>query len=414
MNFKARSLLAFLMVFGVSLFSYRIGQTPLLISDLFLLLWVFFSVLLLRRIEVSLTGILALGWIIVAMISGLALLLSSHSQLNEYEYLLSLARGYFGVILIFVVGPTVRWMGIEEIALSMKRTIMVHTIVVILQAACFYVFRINIIHFVAWLFSDITWIITPNREFSYEYVSGLFAEPAFFGWCICLYMFSLLAINKIIPNNRSRMQYGELMLVGLAAGLSQSFITIALLGLSIVTHIWVNMSNKTRSVQLAIVSFILGILIIGVMLGSSITERNFVNRMDEVLSLTDPSAKDRILGSIEATIFLLSKAPLTGVGLGNIEINLKSISDNFIYKKDLNYDIHLAFLSAMVSTGLIGGLFYILLSFVIFVNRRSRWIGVGLLAVSLAYGGFLNGFIWWIIGVGAMLSHDKFIKKELL
>lgn len=413
-NLRARSIVAFLMVFGVSLFSYRVAQTPILISDLVLLGWVCCAVMLLHKLELSRVGILAMGWLVFALVSGLVLFLYPYSHLDGEEYFISLVRGMLGTTMLFTVGPVIRWFGVEQIALSIRRTIRLHAFVVVLQGICFGLglFGINIIRYASMVFSELTWVFTPTRDFGYEYVSGLFAEPAFFGWCICLYMFSLLALYNIVPNGR--LQYGDLILVGIAASLSQSFVAVALLGMAIVAHLWRTMEIKKNPRRLAGLTLIIGIMIIFIILGHSIVERNFVDRLPHVLSLTDPSARSRLLGSLEATVVLLSKAPFTGVGLGQMETNIVSIRPELLYLGPGEFSVHFTWAAAMISTGLLGGMLYFLMSVLLALNRSARWVGVGLLVVSFSYGGFLNPALWWFFGFGIAVSHQVAINMRNL
>jgi len=404
-----------MMVFGVSLFSYRLWETPITLSDVFLLSWILCCVLALNKLEVNRVGILAVCWLTAALISGLLLSLSPYSQLNGGEYLGSLARGIVCTSILFTAAPVVRWLGITMVGLSIKRTIRIHSLILIIQALGIFLFGFNILKYISIPFWDLTRIIVPiySGISTYELVSGLFAEPAFFGWCMCLYIFTLISFYDYNKSKECHIQYIDFMLVGVAAGLSQSFISVGLVGLALVAHLWANRGDSINPIRLFSAAIPIGLMIIGsISFGGTLVKRNIVERMSNILSLTDYSLRDRIFGSLEAMMTLISNAPITGVGLGNIAASVERISSELMYKAPGNFDLHIAWVSAMVSTGLVGAMFYLLMLVAFAANRRTYWAGIGFLIASLAFGGFLNGCLWWFIGVGTVLLNPM-EKKSL-
>lgn len=102
------SWLLFPLVFGLSLFSFPLGQTPVLASDLALLVWIALGFWHGRKPQPGVVAWSSAGWLAVAAVGGVWLLV--RGSLVPTEFLGSLLRAA-GVAAVWYVGPAIRTVG---------------------------------------------------------------------------------------------------------------------------------------------------------------------------------------------------------------------------------------------------------------------------------------------------------------
>lgn len=207
------------LMFGVSLFSYRVGGTWLLLSDIALVILGVWSLLAVRKVSVSGGGVIACLWLLVAIAGAIALQLISPPYHDPLNVAVGLLRAGFNVALLALLPALLRREGLHTIAYGLRAVIRLHAIALL----------------------GITGIrITIEGSDQIFRPGGLFAEPAWFGWFVALSLFALTSISKV--ERQVYLRWWDYLLILLAAFFSTSIVALLLIGSALVAAYW----NATR------------------------------------------------------------------------------------------------------------------------------------------------------------------------
>lgn len=390
----------FVLLTGISLFSYPSGL-PVSIADVALLAWVLYSILFLKRISFSVIPTLGIVWYGSALLSGLFIGAQIHSTpflFSTSDFFLSLARSTLGIGVILTVRPIVEAVGSRWTVRSILSVIRVHAVLVLLGLVLF-----NLIGTGAGL----KVIVTGQDQVR---SSGLFGEPAWFGWFTGTCLFIVANFQKKTGDKMlSTMDY--ILFLG-AVGLGGKTLS----GLLCVGGGLLACTFYTWRARRSLILILLAIAIAGSLVYQSAPLTLKLNQNDmgylqkRIVRASlgkDGSVIARFNGSILRTEAILSEAPLSGSGLGNNVKSARAIKLPRTYQRiQGSATIHILPLAAFATTGLIGGCIYILILGTT-LRKPSEWTGVGLVLLSASYGGFLLGVIWWFIGFADFFQNSK-------
>jgi hypothetical protein len=262
----------------------------------------------------------------------------------------------------------------------------------------------------AWYFFDFQWGVFKTGVLR---ASGFFAEPAWFGWFVSLGLFGVISISLFCKSILLR--WYDYLLFSLASLISTSLVAIILVNTALFASCFtekITTKNLKRILTSIVQFFAVVLLLVGVYF---IVARSYPaygpiqyleKRVPAVLAGKDGSAQTRILGTLEVFNHVMKKSPLFGVGMGN-EVNVTKQILPILKFRGENTDLHVGFVAVFVSTGLIGGILYLIMIGMLIVRRYTHLLGIGFLFVQLGFGGYRLGIFWFFLGLGIAINSNK-------
>jgi hypothetical protein len=394
---RKSQIVSFLMLFGLSLFSYNIKYTPFSISDFTLIVMVAVSILRARKISVSSVAVIGLLWLIVSFLGGLITNLLIFDSFPLFEFAKALMRATLGILFLFLGPPLINRIDISYFGSSLLTVLRIHALILIFQIF-------------AWYFFAFQWGVFKNGVLR---ASGFFAEPAWFGWFVSLGLFGVISISLFCKSISLR--WYDYLLFNLSSLLSTSLVAIILINTALFASCFMKKittkelkKTLTFIVQFfAVVLLLVGVYFIVARLNLAYDPIQYLEkRVPAVLAGKDGSAQSRILGTLEVFSHVMKKSPLFGVGMGNEVSATKQILPILIFK-GANTDLHIGFVAVFVSTGLIGGVIYLIMIGVLIGRRYTYLLGIGFLFVQLGFGGYRLGIFWFFLGLGIAINSNK-------
>lgn len=370
------------LVFGLSLFSYRVAHTPVLISDIALLVWLAYGLFGVRKLQVGMLAWTSSSWLATALVGGVWLIINDVlGVLDATEFMLSALRALAGVAAVWLVGPVIRGVGVSRVASALVWTLRAHVALLVV------------------LHSYNAIVLGQVSR-----ASGLFGEPAWFGWFTGLVLLSIFQLGLVL--RRNMLHLTDIFAVAGAAYLTASITALVLVAIGLGMNAFEFVKGDKRYVRRRAI-VVIGVFTVLLALMVVNPTAYWSTRLPRVLVGKDASTVDRLVGSWEATAAIIKRAPLTGSGLGGSQSAVGSLFKELQYKRSAAGDLHITFASAFATTGILGGTLYITLLLLLVVRRESRWIGIAIGLVGLGYGGYLLGTLWWFIGLGAGLQMSR-------
>ncbi|MDX2006528.1 MAG: hypothetical protein SFU83_14745 [Meiothermus sp.] len=308
--------------------------------------------------------------------------------------------------LVFTVSPIIRALDVRNLGRAILWVIRIHALIIVAMATSNLALGTQLYRFAN------LGNYTPETFIAWGRVSGLFAEPAYFGWFVALGLFTLLNISiRYKIHTISILDY-LLLVLALLFSTSLAGVTVGLIALF--GTVWVRMFYLTPNIGqklLATSTLTIGLIIVLVLFSSNPTQTAYLfDRLSNIT--TDASFQDRIPGSLEASRYIFLQNPLTGTGLGNLAQSVKDGMPFFIYKWPENIDIHISWAAVFATTGLFGGVIYALMLFGTVIDQNSRPLGWGLILVSFVYGGFALGVLWWFLALTLVFQKPQLIWRS--
>ncbi len=392
------SVLAF--IFGISLFSVRVAGTPILVSDLALVLAVFTAFASHWQVQINRPALLGIALLVLALLSGVSHSLWLSAHFSELEFALSSVRLGLGVLALMTIPAALREIDSALIARCLVYSIRLHVYTLVAIEAVAFVFAIDVAHVLSLpSIRQTDWGLDVRRA------SGLFTEPSFFAIYIALAMFAVLDIERSL--RRAFASIGDYIMIAFAIALSTSFTGLIIFLVLCAARLRIRLpARKAFSWRVPIA----GVFLLSTAAIFQFTEirehiSNYIEERFVALTLgEDSSANDRIQGSLEVAAYAFDLKPLIGVGLGQEQMFIARNEDLFPHKGKDDNEGHIAPLNALTTIGLGGGLLFGLLIIWFVVNRPTRNFGMGLLLVCFAWGGFLSATIWAFMALAIGVS----------
>lgn len=245
-------------------------------------------------------------------------------------------------------------------------------------------------------------IILDGDSFRY---SGIFEEPAWFGWSISL----ALAFLCQIENSKSRRKLTIISWLVIGSAYAWSRSVTALISLSLIAAIRFNAHKRI----LALVAFTTAA---GLFLAFSfISNDGPESRLAQIAAGSDGSSSNRIIGSINGAWSSLINSPLTGTGLGDTNrhqaytryLDRNTASGIYHPISGLILDMHNVVLAVLSALGLPGLITFILL-FSHGIKSYRPILSTGFILAALSSNVFDHAYIYAILGLSiATLKNCK-------
>ena len=384
----------FLAVFGLTLFGVNPFSlpVPVNIADVTLAILIGYSLLHYGRMTIN--GI-SRATVLLALIIAAS---GAVNTLREPAF----DMGNFLTNYIRVMGITagvlflpslLRRIGHDTLARASAMALVVHALVVIADASSLIPAQ--------WL---------PHTELGVR-ASGLFREPSFFGLFVGM---ALLYIAQV-QRNEHRTYLGAIPLgiILAAVFISTAVGGILLAGLGVIV-LYGGMSQRSRAgMVIVLVGLVMSLsLVIPIAPDTPIAKSwNYLaDRAGQLnpVSLTDESARGRLLGSWELAFAATKEAPFLGTGIGGVSqtFTFEKHKDTFTNLFEAGTWTMLA--SVLQGAGILGLIPFSYIMLRMMMDSRTRWFGVGFAFASLLFGGVFDVYVWWNITLAtSLLVRDR-------
>ncbi len=395
--------IVFSVLFGVTLFSFPFGY-PIYIGDVALITWVIVSLIYSGNVSTSPIAFFSFLWYFLTFISGLFIsagIVSHALDFSVSDFFVSITRATLGAGIVVTTKPLIKKVGLRWFINSLIYIIRFHAILVVVGAFAYKILNVDL---------GLRIIITTSGSVR---SSGLFAEPAWFGWFIGAALFAVSSYQNIVNKNFFKW-YDAVVFLLAAFWAAKSFTAIIFITGGLLASYF---SNKR--IWFLVVPSILIIISLSSLIYISVSPKistDSVNntsyierRLVGIVTGEDLSSVTRYYGTVVRTQYVLDKSPLIGSGIGN---NVKAVkgdlfSDIPVVREGSNF--HMLPFTALAATGLLGGTAYLIV-LLLTLKRKSEWLGLGILLLSLSFGGYLLGVIWWFIGLADTLQSTEPIR----
>ncbi len=383
------------------LFSY----CPVRFSDIGCFILLYLSVKENYKIKVNLNSIVALLLILWCIVDSIILsIYPFFSILNHYTQFIRLL---FALVLYIYLPNLWENISLKTIVLVLKRVLIIHLMIQVLYSIIYYCGITSIFNIVS-TYEQRTGLIASNYLFFNHFIivntssgsprfSGVFEEPAWFGWTLNLIIAIILQYQcqskSLILNKRDH----GLIFVGYFLTSSVS----AIFSLIIIFVIYFYLNNKKHKFKVLLVS---GGLIASIIAVIFTLSHSLFDRLAIITAGNDGSSNFRLIGSWNSLMTLLANNPLIGYGLGddNKWHYYESLSSKSFHGITINgveiLDMHNMLFQIICNLGVLGGVLFLLLlhglSF-----KRSLIIITGIGLTYFTVNVFNNFFFFTIISI---------------
>lgn len=354
--------LLFCTFYTAPLFSY----CPIRFSDIGCAILLYLSYKQYPKIKTSNNSKVALALIIWGIIDGVILLQNPYFSI--INHITQLIRLTFAVLTFCYLPNLLRNINIIKVYAIIKTVILIHVWIQIIYFILYHI-GFSMLFNVLKSYEDRTEIAQHNYLFfnhfilvniasGYPRFSGLFEEPAWFGWTLNLLVALVLQFQILykIPIFTKK----DLLTIILAFSFTFSF--SSLFSLILIFTLYYIVKKKLNLLQICIfcivgVSFLIAFIYI--------SNESFYLRFLNIIDGSDGSSNSRLIGSWNSFITTLYNDPWFGYGLGddNKTTYFKNLSDNNILGISIGgtpiLDMHNMLFQITGNLGLLGGLLFI-------------------------------------------------------
>lgn len=343
------------------------------------------------------------------------------------NHITQLIRLELSILVYLYTFNLINAIGRNNIIDILKKVIITHAVVQIIYVILYYC-NIRFIFNIIDNFDKRLSLIANNNLFFNHFVilntesggprfSGLFEEPAWYGWTICI-LIAIVLQNDIFINNNNKnycFKIKEWIIIIVSFIFTFSLSAIAALGVICTSYIMIK-NKKHFFKALLFIILICCVLLIYVFINPNILARILL-----ISEGGDGSTSSRFIGSWNALVTLLNTFPITGYGLGDLNSQLffSYAFDNALEKGIKIGNIHLMEIHNLISQvicnlGIIGGIL-LLYSYFKLIKFKTLIIGIGFILVFFTVNVY-NTFLFMAISGLAfnLFSNKRYnITKEL-
>ncbi len=383
------------------LFSY----CPIRFSDIGCFILLYLSVKNNYKIKVNTNSIVALLLILWCIADSIILsVYPFFSILNHYTQFVRLLLA----LILYIYLPNL-WdnFSLRTIVLVLKRVLIIHLVIQVLYGIIYYCGITGIFNIIS-TYEQRSGLITSNYLFFNHFIivntssgaprfSGVFEEPAWFGWTLNLIIAIILQYQyKSKSSILCKRDYG-LIFIGYFLTSSVS----AILSLLVIIGTYFYLNNKRHKFKI--------LLVTGGLIGSIVAiiftlSHSLFDRLAIIAAGNDGSSNFRLIGSWNSLMTLLANDPLTGYGLGddNKSHYYEGLSSHSFHGITINgaeiLDMHNMLFQIICNLGVLGGiLFLLLLHGLSFKKSLIVIISIGLTYFTVNV--FNNFFFFTIISI---------------
>ena len=406
--------LLFMTFYTAPIFSY----CPLRFSDIGGLIFIILSLRRKKTIpkrDVSLSAMLLGLWCLVDI-----LFLFSLPSFDVTNHITQSVR-LLGAILMFICLPNfLENYGGEKLAVILRKVLVFHLWIQVIYVVLYYggVGIFNVIHVDeerAALISEnylfFNHFIIVNIASGYPRFSGLFEEPAWFGWTINLAVAYILQFQYTFHKNILLQKDWALIAVAFFFTYSIS----SLICLLIITGVYL---SKKYSQQ---IFKIIGVSILCVLFVVIYIKINpfFLDRIQLIGEGGDGSTSFRIIGSVNGFLSTLSNNPLIGYGLGDTNtvqyfqsLHSLGLAHGLAINGEYILDMHNILFQVICNLGILGGLFFFY-PFLKLFSLKNIVITTGFILVFFCVNVYNTFYLFFIISASVYFYTASYKERRI-
>jgi len=387
--------------FGVSLFEiyFRVPipfvehSIFLAVSDIVVGLLLLYAVVRNRLVTPSVIAYAGLFFCGVSLLSGMSNELTDLT-FNIGNFLTNYIRLGGVVVMLFLLPSIIGRIGHDRLAHATLWMVRLHTFLICLDVVW--------VSPLVWSANGVEWGTSYLEFDSASGVmrpAGLFGEPSFFVVYMTISLFYILQVER---NTGTRyihpfdiVFFSSVLVV--SASLSAFLLLVLFLGALCVGGFG---KNKGK-LFIGLGSFVLFLVIFATVFSGTNMGKNLAYIANRVTNIQphqflDSSARQRLLGSSLLALEVLNDSPALGVGVGGR--NLNRLFDRYWqYDPNRIAPLSLTISPALVlsAVGTLGFLPFLFIHIWILSVPETRFLGLGLTAVAIMWGGVFEPVIWW-------------------
>lgn len=383
------------------LFSY----CPIRFSDIGCFIILSLSIRSNNKIKVTANSVVAL--LLALWCIADSLLLSFYPFFLILNHYTQFVRLLFA-ILLYIYSPNL-WsvISINNMIKALRAVLNIHLIIQISYGIIFYSGITGIFNIIS-TYEERTNLISSNYLFFNHFFivntssgsprfSGLFEEPAWFGWTLILIIAVILQYEY--KTKITILNIRDYILVFLGYILTSS--VSAIFSLIVIIVVYYYLKNKRYKLKIL---FVISTFICVCAMSVLFIDQSLSNRIAAIIAGNDGSSNFRLIGSWNSLITLLANNPFIGYGLGD--------DNKYQYYNMLNFDafhgmtvngleildMHNMLFQIICNLGILGGLLFILLLYGLSF-KKSSIILVGIILTYFTVNVFNTFFFFTIISI---------------
>ena len=332
------------------------------------------------------------------------IILSSHTFFQFSNHLTQGIRLLLGVSMFLLLPNVFKSLSVDEIIIILKRVLIINLwiqicYIFLYPALGHYLFNIissgdqraALIAENAKFFNH---FIIINTQRGYPQFSGIFDEPAWFGWNLNL----IIAILLQFEVSCGKRIFVRKDWIAIIVSYLSTFSLSAIGGLLVIWVVYYLMAHKGGILKTVFfIVCILSIVLFFINLNPAI-----LSRLTMISQGGDGSATARFIGSWNALCTILSNNPITGYGLGDgnmasyfSEIHAKGNEAGIMVMGNVLLDIHIIIVQIVCNLGIIGAILY-LAPILSLIRKGSIIVCTGLITVYFSVNVFNSFFLFFM------------------
>lgn len=239
-------------------------------------------------------------------------------------------------------------------------------------------------------------LVIVNTQKGYPQFSGIFDEPAWFGWNINLIIAFLLQLEVICKYKIIERKTWVLILISYFF----TFSLAAIGGLTIIWLVYYVYTHKHKIVKTTLTILFVVIL----MLGYILLNPALILRLTLINQGGDGSTTARIIGSWNALNTVLKNNILTGFGLGDGNMAsyfneiIKSGQQEGIFRNYIILDIHNVIAQVVCSLGIVGAILYFTPVLMLY-KKKTIIVAVGFIIIYFSVNVFNTFYLFFMTSI---------------
>lgn len=399
----------FMTFYTTPLFSY----CPIRFSDIGCFILLYLSIKNNFKIKLTPNSIVAISLILWCVLDSLILsFYPSFSIINHYTQFFRL----FFALLLYIYLPNL-WdkVKIQTVIEALKLVLTIHLIIQLGYCVLYHIGFVNIFNIVS-SYEERSNLISSNYLFFNHLIiiniasgsprfSGIFEEPAWFGWTLNLIIAIILQYQYQTKRKVLTSRDYLLIFCGYLLTLSVS----AIVSLIIIMGIYYYLKNKKHKFKFLLA--LISVVICGIV--AVITFSNsMASRISAIIAGNDGSSNFRLIGSWNGLVTLLYNDPLFGYGLGDDNKNLyySALNSGAFHGISLNgldiIDMHNMLFQIICNLGILGGVLFIGLLYGLSF-KKALIIIVAIVLTYFTVNVFNNFFFFSIISIATFYWNNR-------
>ncbi len=406
----------FLTFYTAPLFSY----CPIRFSDVGCFILLYLSIKNDDKIQLTTNSLVAILLILWCLID--SVILSFYPSFSLTNHFTQFFRFFFALLLYIYLPNLWCKIKIDTIVSALRSILIIHLIIQLSYSVIYNIGFVDFFNIVS-SYEQRSNLISSNYLFLNHFIivntasgsprfSGVFEEPAWFGWTLNL-IIAIIIQYQYQTNKRILTTKDYILIFG---GYLLTSSVSAIFSLSVILGIYYCLKNRSHKFKIMLLFW----CVVAVGVFAVVTYSNLVSpRIVSIIAGNDGSSNFRLIGSWNSLVTLLYNDPLFGYGLGddNKSLYYATLGSKGFHGISINgldiLDMHNMLFQIICNLGILGGVLFLwLLHGLTF--KKSLIIIVAIVLTYFTVNVFNNYFFFTIISIATYYwNHNITLKSGL-